>query len=90
MQSLFRACARRPPITALYHDLSSLISLRTCPYVALVVIHVIAVLLLQPTSSTANKPVICSYFFRLNMQHFNLIVPVIVGSVKTFGDEVFR
>ncbi|KAI6236037.1 Arrestin domain-containing protein 2 [Aphelenchoides besseyi] len=45
---------------------------------------------LPPTSVNPNGLVTCSYFFRLDMQHFDVIVPVIVGSVKSFGSEVFH
>ncbi|KAI6176359.1 Arrestin-C domain-containing protein [Aphelenchoides bicaudatus] len=45
---------------------------------------------LPPTTIRANGLITCSYFFRLNMNHFDVIVPIIVGSVKTFGSEVFH
>uniref|UniRef100_A0A183CVV6 Arrestin_C domain-containing protein n=1 Tax=Gongylonema pulchrum TaxID=637853 RepID=A0A183CVV6_9BILA len=40
---------------------------------------------LQPTSVKANGLITISYFFRLDMHHFDVIVPVIIGSVKTPG-----
>ncbi|KAI6233690.1 Arrestin domain-containing protein 2 [Aphelenchoides fujianensis] len=45
---------------------------------------------LPSTSVSANGLVTCSYFFRLDMDHFDVIVPVVVGSVKSFGNEVFH
>lgn len=40
---------------------------------------------LQPTSIKANGLITISYFFRLNMHSFDVIVPVIIGSMKTPG-----
>lgn len=40
---------------------------------------------LQPTSIKANGLITISYFFRLDMHNFDVIVPVIIGSVKTPG-----
>uniref|UniRef100_A0A9J2NZC1 Arrestin C-terminal-like domain-containing protein n=2 Tax=Ascaris TaxID=6251 RepID=A0A9J2NZC1_ASCLU len=40
---------------------------------------------LQPTSTKANGLITISYFFKLDMETFDVIVPVIVGSVKTPG-----
>jgi hypothetical protein len=45
---------------------------------------------LPPTSVKGNDLITCSYFFRLDMQSFDVIVPVILGSSKSFGDEVFH
>ncbi|KAI1702423.1 arrestin domain-containing protein 17 [Ditylenchus destructor] len=41
---------------------------------------------LPPTSAKAGGLVVCSYFFRLDMAHFDVIVPVIIGSQKTLID----
>ncbi|KAI1702424.1 arrestin domain-containing protein 17 [Ditylenchus destructor] len=41
---------------------------------------------LPPTSARAGGLVVCSYFFRLDMAHFDVIVPVIIGSQKTLID----
>ncbi|VDD96337.1 unnamed protein product [Enterobius vermicularis] len=38
---------------------------------------------LQPTSTRANGLITISYFFKLDMHTFDVIVPVIIGSVKT-------
>ncbi|VDN04223.1 unnamed protein product [Thelazia callipaeda] len=40
---------------------------------------------LQPTSIKANGLITISYFFRLDMHNFDVIVPVIIGSMKTLG-----
>ncbi|VDK44793.1 unnamed protein product [Anisakis simplex] len=40
---------------------------------------------LQPTSTKANGLITISYFFKLDMDTFDVIVPVIVGSIKTPG-----
>uniref|UniRef100_A0A915Q4A5 Arrestin C-terminal-like domain-containing protein n=1 Tax=Setaria digitata TaxID=48799 RepID=A0A915Q4A5_9BILA len=40
---------------------------------------------LQPTSIKANGLITISYFFRLDMHSFDVIVPVIIGSMKTPG-----
>ncbi|CAB3406226.1 unnamed protein product [Caenorhabditis bovis] len=40
---------------------------------------------LPPTSIHANRLVTISYFFKLDLEHFDLILPVIVGSHKTPG-----
>ncbi|OZC11113.1 arrestin domain protein [Onchocerca flexuosa] len=40
---------------------------------------------LQPTSVKANGLITISYFFRLDMHSFDVIVPVIIGSMKTPG-----
>lgn len=40
---------------------------------------------LQPTSTKANGLITISYFFKLDMDNFDVIVPVIIGSVKTPG-----
>ncbi|VDK75271.1 unnamed protein product [Litomosoides sigmodontis] len=40
---------------------------------------------LQPTSIKANGLITISYFFRLDMHSFDVIVPVIIGSMKTLG-----
>uniref|UniRef100_A0A0N5A7Z3 Arrestin_C domain-containing protein n=1 Tax=Syphacia muris TaxID=451379 RepID=A0A0N5A7Z3_9BILA len=38
---------------------------------------------LQPTSTRSNGLITISYFFKLDMHTFDVIVPVIIGSVKT-------
>uniref|UniRef100_A0A914ZBE6 Arrestin C-terminal-like domain-containing protein n=1 Tax=Panagrolaimus superbus TaxID=310955 RepID=A0A914ZBE6_9BILA len=38
---------------------------------------------LPPTSTKANGLITCSYFFKLDMEHFDLVVPVVIGSAKT-------
>ncbi|CAI5449332.1 unnamed protein product [Caenorhabditis angaria] len=40
---------------------------------------------LPPTSIHANRIVTISYFFKLDLDHFDLVLPVIVGSTKTPG-----
>ncbi|KAK0399747.1 hypothetical protein QR680_003195 [Steinernema hermaphroditum] len=40
---------------------------------------------LPPTSIKANGLITCSYFFKLDMDHFDVIVPVVIGTVKTPG-----
>ncbi|TMS39203.1 hypothetical protein L596_005768 [Steinernema carpocapsae] len=40
---------------------------------------------LPPTSIKANGLITCSYFFKLDMDHFDVIVPVVIGTVKTHG-----
>lgn len=38
---------------------------------------------LPPTSAKANGLIVCSYFFRLDMEHFDVVLPVVIGSQKT-------
>lgn len=38
---------------------------------------------LPPTSANETCFIVCSYFFRLDMEHFDVIVPVVIGSQKT-------
>ncbi|CAD5227284.1 unnamed protein product [Bursaphelenchus xylophilus] len=45
---------------------------------------------LPPTSIKAHGLVTVSYFFRLDMEHFDVIVPVVIGSVKTIGSQIFH
>lgn len=40
---------------------------------------------LPPTSVHSNRLVTISYFFKLDLDHFDLVLPVIVGSAKTEG-----
>ncbi|CAI4224491.1 unnamed protein product [Auanema sp. JU1783] len=40
---------------------------------------------LPPTSIHSNRLVTCSYFFKLDLDHFDIIVPVIIGTSKTLG-----
>ncbi|EGT48590.1 hypothetical protein CAEBREN_12613 [Caenorhabditis brenneri] len=43
---------------------------------------------LPPTSIHANRLVTVSYFFKLDLEHFDLVLPVIVGSSKSVPDSV--
>ncbi|KAH7730620.1 Protein ARRD-26 [Aphelenchoides avenae] len=38
---------------------------------------------LPPTSTKETGLVTCTYYFRLDMEHFDVIVPVVIGSTKT-------
>ncbi|CAD6191903.1 unnamed protein product [Caenorhabditis auriculariae] len=40
---------------------------------------------LPPTSIQANRLVTISYFFKLDLEHFDVVLPVVLGSVKTPG-----
>uniref|UniRef100_A0A7E4UWR5 Arrestin_C domain-containing protein n=1 Tax=Panagrellus redivivus TaxID=6233 RepID=A0A7E4UWR5_PANRE len=38
---------------------------------------------LPPTSTKDNGLITCSYFFKLDLEHFDVVVPVVIGSAKT-------
>jgi hypothetical protein len=42
---------------------------------------------LPPTSTKASGLITCSYFFRVDMGHFDLVLPVVIGSEKGEPDE---
>lgn len=40
---------------------------------------------LPPTSIQANRLITISYFFKLDLEHFDVVIPVVVGTAKTPG-----